>query len=257
MENQELYDYGHNNPENTRQINTEDKLIKYIRRMLGEPMIQVEVPDESIQDIIYETVLKFQEYNWGGEIEKAFVMKSEGRGIYQFREEVQEVFQVKTQSGVGGSFNFSQNYGQGYVPDLFIKSYSQGMQDIMSTMVTVSSQQAMQEKYFSKEPLWKFSQGRNTLELQEDYKGNMLVHYSVVYQPQEVDFIYNHPWVKEYCIQKTKFLWGTITGKYSQALVGGQQINYSDMKSEAESDLQRLHEELLNKYTDPQPIDIQ
>lgn len=220
-------------------------------------MIQVEVPNESIEDIIYETVLKFTEYNWASNLEKAIVVKAQGKGVYQFREEVQEVFSVNTQSGVGGSFNFSQNYGQGYVPDLFIRNYSQGMSDIMSTMVTVSGQQAMQEKYFNKEPLWQFSQGRNSLELLEDYKGNMLVHYQVVYQPNEVDFIYNHPWVKEYQIQRTKFLWGTITGKYSQSLVGGQQINYSDMKSEAENELQRLHEELLSKYTNPQPIDIQ
>lgn len=236
-------------------INTSDKLIQYIKRQLGEPVIRVEVPDESIEDIIYETIRTFTEFNWEGEIEKALVIQTQGKGYYEFREPVTEVFEVKGSSSQSG-MNFQQNYGQGYVPDFWI-DISNNMTDIMSTMVTVSGMQALTEKYFSKDPKWAFSQGRNQLQLLEDYKGPILVHYQTLYEPNEVDMIYNHPWIKEYCVQKTKFLWGTITGKYSQSLVGGQQINYSDMKQEAEQELSRLNEELLTRYTDPQPISIQ
>lgn len=56
----------------------------------------------------------------------------------------------------------------------------------------------MMSKYFGSEPSWVFSQGKNTLTLQDDFVGPVLVHYQIVYQPDEVDFIYNHPWVKEY-----------------------------------------------------------
>lgn len=249
----EQYDYGQNNPRNTRAINTEEKLLSYIKRQLGQPYIEVEVPDESIKDIIYEAVTKFAEYNWAGDLEKVLVFQSKGRGEYLFRDEVQEIFLISQADS--GQMNFAQNYGQGFVPDAWIESYN-NMGNIMSTMVSISQMNQMMSKYFGSEPSWVFSQGKNTLTLQDDFVGPVLVHYQIVYQPDEVDFIYNHPWVKEYQVQRTKFLWGTITGKFSQSLIGGQQINYSDMKSEAESDLQRLNEELLNKYTDPQPIDI-
>ena len=237
-------------------INTSDKLIQYIRRQLGEPIIRVEVPDKSIEDIIYETILKFTEYCWEGQLEKSLVVQAEGMGEYEFREPVSEVFSVRMSTGQGGFMNFQQNYGQGYVPDFWINQMN-NVQDIMSTFVSTSQMMAMSEKYFMKEPNWDFVQGRNRIRLLENYKGPLMIHYQVLYEPEEFDMIYNHPWVKEYCIQKTKFLWGTITGKYSQSLVGGQSINYSDMKSEAESEMNRLHEELLSKYTDPQPIDIQ
>lgn len=250
--------YNRHESRNSRITDTSEKLVRYIKRQLGEPVIRVEVPDESIEDIIYETVLKFTEYSWEGQLQKALVINQNGMGYYRFKEPVSEVFQVRTQSGVQG-MNFQQNFGQGYVPDIWTNMvHNQASQgNITSQMVTMSTYSQLSEKYFVKEPLWDFSQGKNELHLLENYKGPILVQYQTVYEPDEEDMIYNHPWVKEYQVQRTKFLWGTITGKYSQSLVGGQQINYSDMKSEGESDMQRLHEELLSKYTDPQPIDIQ
>lgn len=253
MQENEIWDYPKRGK--SRLINTEEKLLNYIKRQLGQPMITVEVPDESILDIIYETVLKFTEYCWEGELERAILIKAEGAGTYQFREPVAQVFTVKSTSGTGSYMNFQANYGEGYVPDMFIDLRS-NMQDIMVSMISISNMNQMSQKYFELQPNFTFTQGRNCIELHENYKGPMLVHYQQVYEPLEEDMIYNHPWVKEYQIQKAKFLWGTITGKYSQQLVGGQQINYSDMKSEAENDMQRLNEELLTKYTDPQPIDI-
>ena len=53
-----------------------------------------------------------------------------------------------------------------------------------------------------------------------------------------------------------KELWGGVTGKYDQTLVGGARVNYSDLKSEAESSIQELNEELLTKWSDPAPISI-
>ena len=53
-----------------------------------------------------------------------------------------------------------------------------------------------------------------------------------------------------------KHLWGSIMGKYSATLVGGAQINYSDIKSDAEQAMQTLMEELIQKWSDPAPIAI-
>ena len=68
---------------------------------------------------------------------------------------------------------------------------------------------------------------------------------------EENDLIYNHEWIKAYCIAKTKEIWGSILGKYSQSLVGGAQINYGDIKSEAQSEIEKLEQELLDKWSDP------
>lgn len=239
---------------NSRVVNSEEALVNYIKRQLGQPMIQIEVPDESIKDIIYESILKFTEYSWENDLTKAIVLESNGMGEYEFREPIREILEVRSQSqGLG--MNFSQNFGQGYVPDFWINQVH-GTSDITSQMVTMSSYQQISEKYFVREPNWEFSQSRNRFKLLEDFKGKIMIQYVQSYYPEEEDLIYNHPWVKAYSVQRTKFLWGTVTGKYSQSLVGGQQINYGDMKSEQDSEIQKLDEELLEKYTDPQPISI-
>ena len=68
------------------------------------------------------------------------------------------------------------------------------------------------------------------------------------------DLIYNHEWIKEYTIAKVRYQWGNNTGKHDQTLVGGAKINYSDMKSEATSEIERLNQELLTKWSDVCPI---
>ena len=56
------------NPEqDNRRINSEDKLVNYIRTMLGYPMIEIEVTDEQIKLIIDETIRKFSDWAYGGE----------------------------------------------------------------------------------------------------------------------------------------------------------------------------------------------
>ena len=82
-----------------------------------------------------------------------------------------------------------------------------------------------------------------------------MLHYQYEYiANDESDMVFNHEWIKAYTISKTKFLWGTVTGKFDQALVGGARINYADMKSEASEEILKLEEELLTKWSDPAPI---
>ena len=67
----------------------------------------------------------------------------------------------------------------------------------------------------------------------------------------KVDQIFNHEWIKRYVIAKTKVLWGEITGKYDADLVGGVKINYSNFKDEGKEELEKLDEELIEKWSDP------
>jgi hypothetical protein len=82
-----------------------------------------------------------------------------------------------------------------------------------------------------------------------------LIWFNYEYTPDEKDYIYDHEWIKRYAIARTKILWGQITGKYSASLVGGATINYADMKSEGNTELEVLKEELKSKYSEcPLPI---
>lgn len=235
-------------------INTKEKLRHYIRTQLGEPVVRVEVPDESIDMIIYESIVKFTDYSWEGELVKALVLEVTGMGEYTFQnEEVREVLKCVKYNGVGGISAFANQFGQNLVPDVWSDSFK-GMQDVMSIVLQQSAYRAISEKYFGAELNHHFTAGKNSVRIFENFTGPLLVEYVAAYQPSEIDVIYNHPWIRDYALNRTKFLWGTITGKYTQNLVGGATINYGDMKQEAEQALQKLDEDLLNRYTDSAPI---
>ena len=56
------------------------------------------------------------------------------------------------------------------------------------------------------------------------------------------------------CVAKTKFLWGTILSKYSGTLVGSAQVNASELKSDAQSEIEALQTELDERWQDPCPV---
>ena len=79
----------------------------------------------------------------------------------------------------------------------------------------------------------------------------MMIEMSLQYEPKEIDNIYNHPWIKKMAVAKTKLLWGEILGKYQGTLVNGMSINYDRIISEAQQDIEKYTEELLETYQEP------
>ena len=239
-------------------MNTKRELIYYIRAMLGEPSIQVEVTDEQIEYIIDDTILKFTEYAYGT-LEAAIVLKLDGMGEYKLPELVTNIIKISKGSS---NNNFSANYGPGMVPDMWSDQYfsksngASGISNILENTIPLSNTKAILNKYFGDDLNCNFNQHRKVLQVLENYKGNVLVHYQYEYVAEEVDPIYRHEWIKAYSKAKTKEMWGTVVGKYDQALVGGARINYDRLLSEAQSEIESLNEELISKWCDVAPIMI-
>lgn len=235
-------------------IDTKEKLIKYIRSQLGAPIIEIEVTDEQISEIIDSTVQKYTELAYGT-LEATIVVQFKGKGEYQLPPNITNIIRV-ARGNTSNIMNFSANYGQGFVPDLWSQQFFSASLtgDILPNIIMLSNTQAQLDKYFGDDIYCNFNPYKKVLQIFEPYKGLGVIHYQYEYDADKVDMIYDQMWIKEYCIAKTKFLWGTIVGKYSQSLVGGATINYSDLKSEGQSDMERLMEELKERWIDPAPV---
>lgn len=229
-------------------INTKLLLIAYVREMLGSPQIECEVSDVQISHIIDDGIQLFTEYAYGT-LEDSIVVKFDGKAEYKMPDNITNIFKISIASP-GNIANFSSNYGANYVPDLWSQQYFNGSVtgEISANLICISNTRATLEKYFSQGINYNFNPYKKVLQVFDQYKGPALIHFAYEYAPDEVDYIYDHEWIKRYAIAKTKILWGTITGKYSASLVGGATINYGDMKSEGNSELETLKEELKNKY---------
>ena len=237
-------------------INTKDGLIQYIRTMLGEPILRVEVTDDQIEQHIDDTVQKFTEYAYGT-LEDTVLVEFNGKNEYPLPDTITNIIKV-SKGGSSNLTNFGANYGAGYVPNIwseqFFSSGSDFTGNIIDSIMSVSSIQSTLEKYFGDDMYINFNPYKKTLKLFEPYVGPAIIHYEYEYLADDIDLIYNHEWVKKYSTALVKFQWGNNTGKFDQVLVGGARINYSDIKNEAQQELDVLREELITKWSDVAPI---
>lgn len=276
------------NPEqDNRRVNNEDKLVNYIRTMLGYPMIEIEVTDEQIKLIIDETIRKFSDWAYGGEQTILFELEASADiQDYILDERVQAIKSVSFGGSLGSiptasSGNYVYPFGTlgvNYIPHITLQgevsslaaggsmsstaggtaggvaggpnSGNSGLSSMVDAFVTRSQVDTM-NALNARGVNFEFNSNTKVLRIFENFTGKFLVEAAAEYVPNpEYDEVYAHPWIKEYALEKTRYLWGTVTGKYDQTLVGGASINYADMKSEAQDKLQQLDEDLINRYSE-------
>lgn len=238
-------------------LNTKEELRNYVKSQLGAPSITIEVTDGQIDEIIDDTIQKFTEYAYGT-LEGTVVIEFDGSGEYTMPTAMTNLIKL-SKGSTSNITNFGTNFGSGYVPDLWSEQFFTNSLtgDIMPGIIAISNTKAVLDKYFGDDIAFNYNPYKNILQVLEKYEGPAVLHYQYEYIPDDNgDGIFNHEWIKSYTKAKVKELWGTVTGKYDQALVGGARINYGDLKSEAQQEIDRLHEELLTKWSDPAPISI-
>lgn len=238
-------------------INTKVGLKDYVKSQLGYPTINIEVTDVQINQIIADTVQKFTEYAYGT-LEGTVIIQFSGAKEYPLPDTITNIIKL-SKGSTSNITNFGANFGSGYVPDLWSEQFFSGSLtgDIIPGILAISTTKSMLDKYFGDDIVYNFNHNRKILQLLENYNGPAVLHYQYEYLAiEDGDLVYDHEWVKAYSRAKVKELWGTVTGKFDQALVGGARINYGDMKSEAQSEIEKLDEQLLSKWSDPCPIDI-
>jgi len=238
-------------------INTKTGLIAYVKSQLGYPTINIEVTDEQLGQIIDDVVQKFTEYAYGT-LEGTVVIEFSGAGEYDMPEAMTNLIKL-SKGSTSNITNFSANFGSGYVPNLWSEQFFTGSLtgDIIPGIIAISTTKAVLDKFFADDIVYNFNHLSKKLQVLENYSGPAVLHYQYEYLANEAnDLVYNHEWIKGYTIARTKLLWGTVTGKYDQTLVGGARINYDRLIQEANESLQMLDEQLLNRWSDPAPIDI-
>jgi len=237
-------------------IDTKLKLIAYVREMLGSPQIECEVSDSQISQIIDDAITKFTEYAVGT-LEATVCANIQGMGTYHMPKNVTNIIKI-SKGNTGNISNFASNYGTNYVPDLWSQQFftSSITGSIMSSLVVVSNTRASLNHFMGDDIYFNFNPYKKIIQIFDQYKGPVLIHFYYEYVPDEQDEIYNHEWIKKWVIANTKVLWGNITGKYDADLVGGVKINYSTFKDEGKEEIEKLEEELFDKWSPPPPIDV-
>lgn len=236
-------------------LQTKEELANYCLRRLGEPVIQVNVSAEQVSDRIDDAI----EY-W-----KQFHGDSSYMGVYEHvltQEDIDNQY-VTVPEGtnvVYEIFNDSVNFFSGLLSpgnimleDFYFNNTNFQIYDynILRTHMNLVEQQLGKTTLFTHNKLL------NRVFIHSGWK-NREVGDKLIFSIEkgilaaDTPEIYNDFWIKEYATALIKFQWSENLKKYGNLqLPGGVTLNPDLLSSEAREDLQRLREEMDNRYAAP------
>jgi hypothetical protein len=235
-------------------VTSRQSLIEYCLRALGEPVVEINVDEQQVEDRIDEAIEYFRLYHYDG-IEK----------IYLKHEVTQE--DVDTQSlplndliyGVTRVFPIAA--GTSTSKSIFDLQYQlrlNDLYDLTSTSIVyytmTMSHLALLDTTLNGKPLYRFNRLTNKLYIDKSWGPNIapgtfvLVECYRALDPETAERMYGEPWLKHYSTALIKKQWAVNIKKFSgMQLPGGVTLDGDKMYREAMDEIQALEEEMIKK----------
>ena len=235
-------------------ITTRQGLIDYCLRALGEPVVEINVDDQQVEDRVDEAIEYFRQYHYDG-IEKVYLkhlvtqddVTQKSIPINDLIYGVTRVFPIAAGTSTSKSI-FDLQY-QLRLNDLY---------DLTSTSVIyysmVMSHLALLDLTLNGHPLYRFNRLTNRLYIDENWVENIvpgsyiLVECYRALDPATTPRVYNDNWLKHYVTALIKKQWATNLKKFNGLqLPGGVTIDGDRLYQEANDEIKELKEDMINK----------
>jgi len=236
---------------------TREELKKYCMRRLGHPVIEINVDEDQMQDRIDDALEYYRDYHFDGS-ERTFLkhqvtaddITNEYVTVPSTINGIINVFPVGT--GLNANNLFNLRY-QVTLNEIYDWSHSQ-FQNYFSSMERIA---LMEEIFVGKQPL-RFSRHTDRLYLDMDWSARVTVGEYLIIEcyrildPDTYTSVWGDRWLRQYCTQLFKRQWGENLKKFEgMQLPGGLQFNGQTIWSEADEEIKRLEEEVVNSYSLP------
>ena len=256
------------------------ELITYCKRQLGEPVLQVNVDDEQVNNVIDDTFQFFQENCYNG-MERAFLFHEISAddktrfgtsitttvGTSDWKETKNYIDIPPHVAGITKVFGLVSNsirsnlFGVEY--QLFLNDlYAFGSLDILNyymnkqyleTLDMVLNNGSFQQFRFTAR------RDRLYLDIAKDFlkEGtNVLIECHRLNDPTDATEMNNDMFVKKYATALMKKQWGQNLIKYNNVqLPGGITLNGRELYTDALGEIEKIESEVLSKYAIP-PMDM-
>lgn len=228
-----------------KRILTSIDLNTYIKEELGWPQLQVELTDKQLEHIQDSVIQQFCNVAYDGELTKYIKFECQGKGNYFVDPQIEEIIQI-CQSGL---WMMSDLNG---LVDQNLSNYILSTSGVaLSYLVTLSSTRSLVDKYFGTRINFEFNSHKGLLTIFQNHWGPLLIEAKCRYEADEYDKVRDQEWVKRMCVAKARLMQSVVLGKYSAPLINGSTINWQDIRSLAQEEIQKLEEELKDKWTEP------
>ena len=227
-------------------VNTDAKLLDYIKMKLGSPYINVELSEDMILANIYSAIDEYAYYAYNGTVETSLLVQLEkNKNEYKLPYRTIGIRNLKATSLYSTFVNIPAGY------TMQINPINMSLVDNIST-IDVSGMTARMAKMSNLRNIFdiqvNYSYNANTQILTLHEKPNsdtLLLSMDMSYEPLPEDAIFDNPVIKKYAEGLSWISWSNVTGKYQSNLVNGTSINYDDMRSKGEAMVQEAKEEIM------------
>ena len=233
---------------------TRQGLIEYCLRALGEPVVEINVDDQQVEDRVDEAIEYFRLYHYEG-IEKIFMK-------HQITADDIDKKSIPVPDLVYGVVRtFPVASGTSTSKSIFDLQYQLRLNDLYDLTSTsiVYYQMAMNhlallDLTLNGHPQCRFNRLNGRLYIEASWMDEMqignyiLVEAYRVLDPTEAPKMYNEPWLKHYTTALIKKQWATNIKKFSGLqLPGGVTIDGDRLYQEATQEIKDLEDDLTNK----------
>jgi len=238
-------------------LSTRQGLKDYCLRRLGYPVIDINVDAEQVEDRIDDALQKYRDFHFDGTEHvyyKHVLTTTDITNKYITVPEaligITRIFRISSSSNVTNLFNIRY---QIHLNDLFDYTAS----TYVPYVTAMRHVESLEEIFVGDKPI-RFNRHKDILYIDMDWStdvssGNYLIldGYNTI-DPEVYTDVYNDGWLKKYTTSLIKRQWGENLKKFEgMQLPGGITFNGQKIWEEAESEIIKMEEELINSYSLP------
>lgn len=240
----------------TATVTPRTTLIKQVRLLLGDQMIDVELDIDHLELAVDMSIERYRQRSDGSTQEKdIFLDLMPDQNVYKLPENVQTVWKVHRR-GVGVSIG-----GSGVNFDPFEASFAnyyllQGAQTGgLATWEVFGEYKETLGRIFASQVNFNWNSDNKEMTILRRPEGQETVMVTVYAEKNENDIItnvYSGPWIRDYALAQSKFMLGEARSLYASGFAGPQgsiMLNGDQMKQEALQEMERLETEIQNFVT--------
>ena len=238
------------------------KLFNYVRKMLGDGMIDVELDVDHYEVALEKALGKYRQRAENSVEESyAFLELQEDTNDYILPDEIQsvrEVFRrsIGSRSGGGQGGTIFEPFNLAYTNTYLLSSTQMGG---LATYMAFAGYQELVGRMFGSFINFKFDPVNHKLTIMQRPRGDESVMLAVY--NQRPDFVllgdpYAGQWLKDYTLATAKYMIGEARGKFATISTpqGGTSLNGDALKADAQADIEKLEQDLANYVDGSTPL---
>jgi hypothetical protein len=236
---------------------TRTEFKKYCLRELGAPVIEINVDEDQVNDRIDDALDYYRDFHYDGtehDYYKHEITSTDiSNGYLTLPESITGVVGVMP---IGAGFNTSNLFNLRY--QITLNEIYDWAHSTFANYTMAMERIALMQEIFVGKQLIRFNRHTDRLYIDMDWQTKAIAGDFIIIEcyktldPDTNTDVWGDRWLRKYATQLIKRQWGTNLKKFSgMQLPGGLTFNGEQIYQEADEEIKRLEEEMINTYSLP------